>query len=67
MKNLVKFVCSNGHELSRSKDKFLMTFDVKEITHPKLKSLNLKNGDYLKKCPDCNASTIITKTICEEN
>ena len=56
MKNLVKFVCSNGHELGRGKTSTF--FEAKDITHPKLKNKNFKNGDYLKKCPDCNASSI---------
>jgi hypothetical protein len=55
MKNLVKFVCSNSQELGRGETS---TFEAKYISHPKLKNKNFKNGDYLKKCPDCNASSI---------
>jgi hypothetical protein len=59
MKNLFKFVCSNGHELGRGGDSISnakdITFKVEYITHPKLKNKNLKGGDVLKECPDCNA------------
>lgn len=48
-----RMLCGNGHELASKDDDGHRVFEMKHITHPKLK--NAKEGDMLEECPECGS------------